>query len=351
MKVPTRHSALQQVVERLRRLLSLDPNQVGLKTMPSSSAHVSVDLGGLTFAVQWKGTSALAHVATAAEFVKRDAAELGSRALPLVAVPFMGPIGREYCQEIGVSWLDLSGNGRIVGPGIRVQIEGQPNLFKRPGRPASVFAPKSSRIARWLLLHPHIAMTQREIAQATDMDEGFTSRIVARLEESELVVRRPDGAIRLRDPNLLLNAWREDYDFSKHEIMKGHIAARSGTALLHHIQETLQTMRGDYAVTGSAAAWQSTHFSNFRTVITYVSDRLASDALEDLAFRQRGAGANTWLVVPADKGVFHGASDQDGVRCVHPVQIYLDLKAHLERADEAAEHLRGRFFEWSTVNG
>ena len=27
-------------------------------------------------------------------------------------------------------------------------------------------------IARWLLLHPHESMTQRQIARATDMDEG-----------------------------------------------------------------------------------------------------------------------------------------------------------------------------------
>ncbi|MCC7142596.1 MAG: MarR family transcriptional regulator, partial [Candidatus Eisenbacteria bacterium] len=64
--------------------------------------------------------------------------------------------------------------------------------------------------------------SQREIAQATGMDEGFTSRIVSRLEEAELLAREPDGGIRLRDPDLLLDAWREDYDFSKHHIFRGH---------------------------------------------------------------------------------------------------------------------------------
>ena len=53
-----------------------------------------------------------------------------------------------------------------------------------------------------------------------------------------------------------------------------------------------------------------------------------------------------WLVVLNDEGVFHGASEVEGVRCVHPVQVYLDLKAHPERADEAAKKLRAAHLNW-----
>ena len=77
----------------------------------------------------------------------------------MVAVPFMGPAGRERCEELNVGWLDLSGNARLVAPGLRVQIEGQANRYKGPGRPASAFAPKSSRISRWLLMHPNQPLT------------------------------------------------------------------------------------------------------------------------------------------------------------------------------------------------
>jgi len=50
--------------------------------------------------------------------------------------------------------------------------------------------------------------------------------------------------------------------------------------------------------------------------------------------------------VPNDAGVFHGAEERDGLRCVHPVQAYLDLKEHPERAPEAAERLRAEFMNW-----
>ncbi len=45
-------------------------------------------------------------------------------------------------------------------------------------------------------------------------------------------------------------------------------------------------------------------------------------------------------------GVFHGVQEVVGVRCVHPVQVYVDLKGHPERADEAAEHLLREHLKW-----
>lgn len=272
---------------------------------------------------------------------------LGKQAIPLVAVPFMGPAGRERCEKADVGWLDLSGNARILAPGVRVRVDGQPNRFKRPGRPSSAFAPKSARIARWLLIHLDEPMTQRQIAQATGMDEGFTSRIVAKLEEDDLVLREPDGAIRPRDPGLLLDAWREDYDFSKHRVLRGHAPARSGDALLRRMAEALRKRGEEYAATGLAAAWLLTKFTGFRIVTLYLAEQPSPALLEHLGFREGAAGANAWLVVPNDEGVFHGASDRDGIRCVHPVQAYLDLKGHPERAREAAEQLRADMPSWS----
>lgn len=346
MRPPSEQLALRKVVERLADLLSLPPTEVAIRRLRSAEIDAVADLGSRTFVVEWKATSSLAQVSRAADQVRRYVSEVDDGAVPLVAVPFMGPVGREHCRKAGVSWIDLSGNAEISAPGVQVRIEGRPNRFKRPGRPSSAFAPKSSRIARWLLLHPGQSMTQREIARATDMDEGFTSRIVSRLEEDELVVREPDGAIRARDPDLLLDAWREDYDFSKHQVVKGHVAARSGEALLRQVSEQLHDLGVDHAATGLAAAWLLTRFVGFRTAATYVTEIPPAEVLGRMGFREDVPGANLWLVAPTDEGVFHGASDRDGVPCVHPVQAYLDLKEQPERADDAAEHLRAELLTW-----
>jgi len=331
----------------LAELLDLDPSEAEiLRPLAQSPVDALIDLGGRTFAVEWKGSGAAAPVAMAAERVREYAKQLGRNAVPLVAVPFMGRVGREQCEEAGAGWLDLSGNARISAPGIRILVEGQPNQFKRPGRPSSAFAPKSARIARWLLLHPHRPMTQREIAQATDMDEGFTSRIVSKLEEDDLITRQEGGEICVRDPNLLLDAWREDYEFPKHRILRGHAPARSGDALLGQLSARLRKEDIPYAATGLAAAWMMTRFAGFRIVTLYVSEGPGRAVFDRLGVREEARGSNVWLVVPNDQGVFHGAADRDGIRCVHPVQVYLDLSAHPERAREAAEQLRVECLSW-----
>jgi hypothetical protein len=347
MKPPNEEQAVRQVVERLAELLDFPPSEAEIRHLPGRiPVDAVIDVGGRAFAIEWKAVGTAAPVATAAEQVRESARQVGPEVIPLVAVPFMGRVGREQCEEAGVGWLDLSGNARISAPGIRVLVEGQPNRFKRPGRPSSAFAPKSARIARWLLLHPHRPMSQRELAQATDMDEGFTSRIVAKLEDDELISRHENGAISVRDPDLLLEAWGEDYDFSRHRILQGHAPARSGDALLGQLSGRLREEGIPHAATGLAAAWRMTQFAGFRIVTLYMSEGPGHTALERLGIREDAQGANVWLVVPNDQGVFHGAADWGGVRCVHPVQVYLDLLAHPERAREAAEQVRREYLNW-----
>ena len=84
----------------------------------------------------------------------------------------------------------------------------------------------------------------------------------------------------------------------------------------------------------------------FGTVTLYLEQQPPSDMLAALQFREDTRGSNVWLVVPNDEGVFHGASIRDGVRCVHPVQVYLDLSGHAERAEEAALRLRAEHLNW-----
>lgn len=350
MKAPTESQALDLLPRRLSDLLGVAAAEAKLRRQQGGApqADAILEIAGNIFVVEWKGSSTVARVADAARQARHQAAKVGKRAIPVVAVPFMGPAGRASCEESGVGWLDLSGNAHLVGPGLRVKIEGQPNRYREPGRPASAFAPKSSRIARWLLMHPRQSLSQREVATATKMDEGFTSRIVAKLESDELIIREQDGRIRARDPNLLLDAWAESYSFGKHRILRGHVPARSAEAQLRAMTEVLAKKRQKYAATGLAAAWLLDRFAGFRIVTIYLASVPEAPLLEQFGFREAEPGANTWLVVPNDEGVFQGASDHDGVRCVHPVQVYLDLQEHPERAKEAAEQLRKNLLRWKS---
>lgn len=305
-----------------------------------------VDAEPYRFLVEYKTSGNAAPVALATVHLKRLAETLAGeeRAIPLVVVPFMGDAGKRICDEAGVAWLDLAGNARISAPGLRIRVEGMPRRgFKRPGH---AFGPRSSRVARQLLLDPAARWSIGDLARTTDLSEKFASRALEKLAADGLVSVTKGIAAVLR-PALLLDAWHEVYDFSKHRLLRGHIASRSGEALLAHMTSTLRAGAIEHAATGLAAAWKLAPFAGFRTVTFYVLAEPSSALLEAAGFREMDQGANVWLVLPNDKGVLQGKSERDGVACVSPVQAYLDLKGHGERAKEAAEALRAKCLPWS----
>ena len=77
-----------------------------------------------------------------------------------------------------------------------------------------------------------------------------------------------------------------------------------------------------YAATALPAAWLWTRYAGFRLSTVYLSNPPSAGLKKELGFREEARGANTWLVVPNDEGVFEGAQFVDGIRCVHPVQAY-----------------------------
>ncbi|MEO8905910.1 MAG: type IV toxin-antitoxin system AbiEi family antitoxin [Polyangiaceae bacterium] len=311
-------------------------------------ADFIVEQGRVALVVECKSTSEAATVGSAITQVLAYVKRVKGHAVPVVAVPFMGEVGKRLCSEADVCWFDLSGNAHIVAPGLRIHIEGMSNRFLRRGRPSTAFAPKSARVARQLLMDPQRSVRQQELARVTGLDDGFTSRIVRRLEQDGLVHRAKDGTINVTNPDLLLDAWAEVYAFDKHRILRGHVNAKGSVDLLASLAKTLTGEKVRYAATGLAAAWLLTEFAAFRLITLFVSHRPDDRALKDAGFREESRGANVWLVVPNDEGVFSGTEIIDNIRVVHPVQAYLDLASQPERAKEAADELRTRRLRWGS---
>jgi len=308
-----------------------------------------LDAGNYSFAVEWKAESTAAAVSHAAEQVKRAASELKpGDAVPLVAVPYMGEVGRNICDQAKVSWLDLSGNASIHAPGLIVVREGKPNRFIKRGRPSSPFAPKSARIARWFLVHPRSEIRQADLARATGLGQGFVSRIVGRLIELDLLVPSNNQVLRVTNHDRLLDAWREDYNFHVHELIQGHVAAKSGEDLVKELRHAAKAGGVRLAFTGLAGAWIHDRHAGFNVVTAYLKQAFDEAWLAPLSFRAGERGANVWLLRPRDNGVFDGETSVDGIPVVHPVQVYLDLKGHSERSAEAAEEIRKRHLTWRT---
>ena len=124
-----------EVPKRLAELLAVAQGRVKVERQPNlrgaKRGHVDLIayIGNTIFVVEFKTQGDAASVAMAARRTRQFAEQLKKKATPLVAVPYMGEVGQRLCDEAGVCWLDLSGNAHLFGPpGLRVRIEGKPNL-------------------------------------------------------------------------------------------------------------------------------------------------------------------------------------------------------------------------------
>ncbi len=346
MKTISQKLAISQASEALSRHLAAGPSRV---VQPSETLRrkkpgrllpdAIVKIGGNTFLIEYKASGKVNFVAPAIERI-REARKADRSDVWLLVVPFMHEAGRTRCELAEVSWLDLSGNAEISGPGLRISVRGHPNAFRGPGRPSDLFAPRSSRVARVLLYQFGHTLSQRQLATETGLSEGYVSRIVRGLQMDGLVERALDGRVKAKEPSLLLDAWLEAYTFKQHSITAGHIPARSGQSLVDSLSRLLADAGVEYAHTGLGAAWLYSHFASFRLATVYVREELPQTLLSSLGFTPTDIGANTWLTIPKDDAVFWGKRELAGVPCVHPIQVMLDLKDHPERSAEAAADLR-----------
>jgi hypothetical protein len=330
--------AYRRLPELLAELLGETDTRVDVEEPASSHSRspglLVSDARGRRWAVEVKSSSGPGRVADAARQLREYSRD---DAVALLVVPHMSSSGARAAEEAELNWIDLSGNAHMRDGDLYVHVQGRPNRYRSPGRPSSPFAPKSARVARTLLIDPSRWWRQRDLVEATGLDDGSVSRTVRRLDD-ELLLEHRDREFRPRDPDLLLDAWAQDYRFDRHEIVPGHLSG-SGIELARSLDEHLRSLNLHHAFTGLPAAWVIDQFASFRLSTVYVEGD-PHDIAERVGMRTGQKGANIQLVAPDDIGVFTGERRQDELDCVAPVQVYLDLLHLPERADEAARHLR-----------
>ncbi len=248
MKPPNEKQAGSEIVNLLADLFCSPPKAIKIQHVGASERYdYAISVSDYRFMAEYKSHASTSAVASAIDGLERSAKTNPKAGRPLIIVPFMGQVGQQLCDQSRISWLDLSGNAKILAKGLRIWIEGRPNKYSERGRPPNVFASKSSRIARQLLLQPQQFQTQAGLARRTGLGDGYVSKIVRRLEQEHYLEVNEAKAVRPHDPNLLLDAWHEAYDFNRHRIIKGHVQARSGDELVQRVVKPIAHEKLEWA--------------------------------------------------------------------------------------------------------
>jgi len=288
-------------------------------------------------AAEVKNSGEPAVVRRSAAWLK-DVATKTKHSYAMIVAPFISHEGAEICRDLGVGYVDLSGNCLLNLEGLYVERTGNPNRFKKPREIQSFFSPKSSRVIRCLLSDPKRSWTLRGLATETGVSIGLIHRIAMGLE-ANFFARKELRAFKLEDPARLLEAWRDEY-FRRTPKWTRYIIK---TAAIKNALTKLKTAANHhgvrYAFTGPSGASLISSYLTPTAVHLYV-DVLKEEFLEEIKADQISSEGNLLIKVVEQENEFVGSKQVKGFYVVSDLQLYLDLWAMGGRGQEAAEELR-----------
>lgn len=256
--------------------------------------------------------------------------------VPVFIAPYISPASAELCRQEGMSYVDLSGNCRLVFDNSFVEREGRPNAFAEKRDLRSLYSPRSSRVLRVLLANPGEAWKVKELAKEAEVSLGLASNVKRLLEDREWIRKTEDG-LTLIVPEKLLAEWAENYSFRRNKVRDCY-SLKPVPDLEADLASACRDRNVPYALTGFSAAARLAPMVRSLRAMAYVRKPL-DEVVAFLGLKEVASGANVTLLEPYDEGVFYGTEEDRGIRLASPVQVYLDLKGFRGRGEEAAAKL------------
>jgi len=267
-------------------------------------ANIKTPKGIFEVIIEVKNADRIAPLRMAARQVKQYAR--GKNITPFVASVFLGDRAQEALKEEGVGYLDLAGNFYLNQDNFYAEKIVAKNPFSDIPPLKNLFAPVSSRITRALLIEPNRTWQLNELAKETDVSLGQSYSVIEKMIAQEFVFWNTDGKIALKDPKLLLEAWKEVYPTYENKRFSFFSFARSYDEI---IVSVLEKGRGQVPFAfGSftGAGFIAPFIRGLAKVQLYVENREAVEQMQNLLdLRPVESGPNIELFVPYDKGVFY----------------------------------------------
>lgn len=342
--------AAEAIGRLLRSVPFIQVKKVEL-TPPNSSfdilAEFSVDGNRRLLACEVKSVGQPRHVRAALFQLRKAAEKFDPLAMPIFIAPYLSQEAQALCREFDVGYLDLVGNARIAFDTVFIerQVDTKPPAVQRNLK--SIFKPKSAQVLRVLLRDPDRAWRVADLAEVSAVSLGHVSNVRSELVDREWAEITDEG-LRLSQPDVLLDAWRDAYEPPAGERMSFYTTLH-GQSLEVSVRSALSARRDTpkaVFASFSAAHWLAP-YGRVPTQYFY-TDSAGLVALRDaLKLSPAASGANIVVTVPKDHGLFDDTTEPaPGVFCTSPVQTYLDLAVAGERGAEAAEHLRQELLSW-----
>lgn len=278
----------------------------------------------------------------------REAA--GSRTILLVS-DFLSPRTRELLAKEDISYLDLTGNIRLVmqSPPIYVEVAGadrRPSAAKTE-RTAGLAGAKVGSVVRFLaeVVPPYGV---NDIEAATGISRGYVSRVLDRLGDEALIRRESRGPVESVDWPALLRRRGQSVDLFRANTAQTYVSSNGASAVLDALPRS--AVAKGVVVTGSFAAVRRAPVAGPALLVLYIVpsggvSRFDPTAAE-LGLRPTDAAPDVVLLLPSNDRVVEDPWEDEGVRCVSLPQLVVDCLGGNGRMPAEGEAL----IEWMQIN-
>ncbi len=292
------------------------------------------------FAIEAKRAIEPRSVPIVVELISRLAASAMPDASPVVAAGYLSARSRQLLIDSGVGYIDTTGNIRVEAGNLFIHTQGtDKNPWPEDGELQTLRGRGTARALRAIIdTDPPFGV--RELATKTGSSRATVSRVLEMLETEGLITREARGPVQTIDWPEAIRRWAQDYDQTTSNTATAFLAPRG----IPFIEKKLQGSKLTYAATGAFAAQRFNPIAPARTATLYVDD--VTRTVDLLGLRETEAGANVVLLEPFDPVVFERASIRDGLRCVAPSQLAVDLLTGPGREPSQGEEI----LEWMQEN-
>lgn len=277
----------------------------------------------------------------------REAA--GRRSILLVS-DFLSPRTRELLAKEDISYLDLTGNIRLVmqSPPIFIDVTGadrRPSTSKQ--RTAGLGGAKVGSVVRFLaeVVPPYGV---NDIEKVTGISRGYVSRVLDRLADEALIRREPRGPVESVDWPAMLRRRGQSVDLFRANTARSYVSPNGARAVIEALPRS--AVADGVVVTGSFGAVRKAPVAGPALLVIYVVpsggvasfDRTASE----LGLRPTDEAADVVLLLPSNGRVVEDPWIDDGVRFVNLPQLAVDCLGGTGRMPAEGDAL----IDWMQTN-
>ena len=258
----------------------------------------------------------------------------------VIMAPYISGESAKQCERLGVGYLDMSGNCRLLIRALYVNDQGHPNKFAKKRTAKTIFDPSSkvsSLILREIMRDVAYRWKLSLLADKLQCSIGQVSKVKDYLSEQLWAQMSPDG-LQVLKPQAIMHSWSEAYaqKSASFEVMDCHTLLP-----IPEFEDRIHQIKANSGIgchlTGFAGGVRYAPVVRYTKVHLLVKERELNAFLDAAACKQVDSGANVQIHVLSSDEMIHDARNIKDQQVASPVQVYLDCMRLKGRGEEMAE--------------